>query len=175
MDGLMMREWPYTSSNRDELGCTSPALEMPLRLPPQDISRGLGKPLGRQGCTTQYIPPLSSVLIQSFQCRLLTHHFFHCCICIWCMCTYSVTETSPCYCRRRMLPLTPPPLHSHSLTLFSLYSPLSLDSHSLTLFSLYSPLSLHSNSLSPGPTPLSLYSPPLHSHSLSSPFILLSP
>ena len=48
-DGLMMREWPYTASNRDELytytaerrdvlGCTSPP--------------------------TQYIPPLGSVHIQ---------------------------------------------------------------------------------------------------------------
>ena len=40
-DGLMMREWPYTASNRDELGCTSPptsrfpsALEMSLGLRP---------------------------------------------------------------------------------------------------------------------------------------------
>ena len=31
MDGLMMREWPYTSSNRDELGCSSPALDIALR------------------------------------------------------------------------------------------------------------------------------------------------
>ena len=44
-DGLMMREWPYTASNRDELGCTSPltsryplALEMSLGLRPREIS-----------------------------------------------------------------------------------------------------------------------------------------
>ena len=48
-DGLMMREWPYTASNRDELGCTSPptsrfpsALEMSLGLRPRDISRASG-------------------------------------------------------------------------------------------------------------------------------------
>ena len=47
--GLMMREWPYTASNRDELGCTSPptsrfpsALEMSLGLRPRDISRASG-------------------------------------------------------------------------------------------------------------------------------------
>ena len=45
----MMREWPYTASNRDELGCTSPptsrfpsALEMSLGLRPRDISRASG-------------------------------------------------------------------------------------------------------------------------------------
>ena len=44
-----MREWPYTASNRDELGCTSPptsrfpsALEMSLGLRPRDISRASG-------------------------------------------------------------------------------------------------------------------------------------
>ena len=48
-DGLMMREWPYTASNRDVLGCTSPptsrfpsALEMSLGLRPRDISRASG-------------------------------------------------------------------------------------------------------------------------------------
>ena len=45
----MMREWPYTASNRDVLGCTSPptsrfpsALEMSLGLRPRDISRASG-------------------------------------------------------------------------------------------------------------------------------------
>ena len=45
----MMREWPYTASSRDILGCTSPptsrfpsALEMSLGLRPQDISRASG-------------------------------------------------------------------------------------------------------------------------------------
>ena len=45
----MMREWPYTASNWDELGRTSPptsrfpsALEMSLGLRPRDISRALG-------------------------------------------------------------------------------------------------------------------------------------
>ena len=52
----MMREWPYTASNRDILGCTSPSTS---RFP-----SGLGKSLGRRGCTTQYIPPLGSVRIQ---------------------------------------------------------------------------------------------------------------
>ena len=44
--GLVMREWPYTASSRDVLGCTSPptsrfpsALEMSLGLRPRDISR----------------------------------------------------------------------------------------------------------------------------------------
>ena len=54
-DGLMMREWPYTALNRDALGCT--------RCPSGHLS-GLGKSLGRRECTTQYIPPCSSVLIQ---------------------------------------------------------------------------------------------------------------
>ena len=47
--GLMMREWPYTASSRDVLGCTSPptsrfpsALEMSLGLRPRDISRASG-------------------------------------------------------------------------------------------------------------------------------------
>ena len=51
-----MREWPYTASNRDDLGCTSP--------PTSRFPSGLGKSLGRRGCTTQYIPPLGSVHIQ---------------------------------------------------------------------------------------------------------------
>ena len=44
-----MREWPYTASSRDVLGCTSPptsrfpsALEMSLGLRPRDISRASG-------------------------------------------------------------------------------------------------------------------------------------
>ena len=44
-----MREWPYTPSNHDVLGCTSPptsrfplALEMTLGLRPQDILRAEG-------------------------------------------------------------------------------------------------------------------------------------
>ena len=48
-DGLRMREWPYTASNWDVLGCTSPptsrfpsALEMSLGLRPRDISRASG-------------------------------------------------------------------------------------------------------------------------------------
>ena len=69
-DGLMMREWPYTASNRDELGCTSP----PTSRCPSDFalrtSFGLGKSLGRRGCTTQYIPPLGSVRIQYTSCPL---------------------------------------------------------------------------------------------------------
>ena len=46
--GLMMREWTYTASSRDVLGCTSPrtsrfpsALEMSLGLRPRDISLAL--------------------------------------------------------------------------------------------------------------------------------------
>ena len=57
----MMRDWTYTASSRDVLGCTSPPTS---RFPPGHLS-GLGTSLGRRGCTTQYIPPLGSVRIQS--------------------------------------------------------------------------------------------------------------
>ena len=53
-----MREWPYTASSRDKLGCTStPTLRF-----------------GRQEVTTKCIPPLSSLRIQyneSFHCELV--------------------------------------------------------------------------------------------------------
>ena len=68
-DGLMMREWPYTASNRDELGCTPPltsrfpsALEMSLGLRPREISRSSGMynpihPSSRQ-CTYTILCPM---------------------------------------------------------------------------------------------------------------------
>ena len=56
-DGLLMREWQYTAS-RCPLGSAPPSRHL----------SGLGKSLGRRGCTTsvriQYIPPLGSVCIQ---------------------------------------------------------------------------------------------------------------
>ena len=54
----MMREWPYTASNRDELGCTSP---LTSRFP-----LALEKSLG----------PLSSVRIQCFRIEGLLVFFF---------------------------------------------------------------------------------------------------
>ena len=55
----MMREWPYTASNRDELGCTSP---LTSRFP-----LALEKSLG----------PLSSVRIQCFRIEGLLVFFFY--------------------------------------------------------------------------------------------------
>ena len=65
----MMREWQYTASSWDALGCTFPPT---ISLEPQDVPQAsplghlsaLSKYLGRRGSTTQFIPPLGSVCIQ---------------------------------------------------------------------------------------------------------------
>ena len=47
-----MKEWLYTASIRDALGCTPPST---ISLGPRDVL-GFGKSLGRQGCSTTYEP-----------------------------------------------------------------------------------------------------------------------
>ena len=81
--GLMMREWPYTASSRDILGCTSPptsrfpsALEMSLGLRPRDISRASGN-LSVVGDVQPNTSLLSAVYGYNMQ-NILHDDIYHC-------------------------------------------------------------------------------------------------
>ena len=75
----MMREWPYTASNRDELSCKSPPTSRfpsALGLRPRDISRASGNllvvgdvhPSSRQCTYTIFL--LTSVVVEDFLTKI---------------------------------------------------------------------------------------------------------
>ena len=81
----MIREWPYTASNRDELGCTAP--------PTSRFPSSLGKSLGRRGCKTQYIPPLGSIRIQYSICVYVHMYIYAIYTCAYIYFIYGVNES----------------------------------------------------------------------------------
>ena len=83
-DGSMMREWPYLGSECIK-NCTYIPSNLEISVGPWDFPQawplgnisGLGKYLGPQGCTTQYIPPWAIYVSHTKSwCRLYKWYFF---------------------------------------------------------------------------------------------------
>ena len=88
-----MREWPYTASNRDELGCTSPptsrfpsALEMSLGLCRRDISRASGNLLvvGDVQTNTSLLSAVYVYNMQRASCMQLAKSIVHAICIVYC-------------------------------------------------------------------------------------------